>query len=210
VLASCHGPTAPRQPQALADHTSTSDALVQVLLPSSFRHISYEWEVFLVNVLTSCIRLESCPQHSIIQIVLQIPSNDGSVLAACVHASVSALMDASVELNYLPVAISCVINTPTETNNSDKQKEFCLDPTLVEEEQEKSGSLTMVVVGAEEKCTQMGAIHTSGIRATVQDIMKCWSMAQQAASAVTTFWRLALTHKHKQHAQTLFAGVINS
>ena len=208
VMASCHGPTAPRQAQMLADQTDTAEALVQVLLPSSFRHQSAEWEVFLVNVLTACINIESVPPHSMIQIVLQIPSHDGGVLAACVHAAVSALMDASVELNYLPVAVSCLIFTSDGEGGQDDEKVFAIDPTLEEEQLQETGLLTMVVVDHDNDAPGMGAVHTSGIRASPEDFIQCWNMAQKASSAVKTFWRLAVAHKHERHAETLFAGVL--
>lgn len=210
-MASCHGPTAPRQAQMLADATSSSSVLVQVLLPGSLQHGS-EWEVFLVNVLSSCIREESCPPHSMIQIVIQVPSNDGSVLAACVHASVSALMDASIELNHLPVAITCFMSPNANPEQERETTQYGLDPTLLEEEEEDAGLLTMVVVSSSSQSdttksiARMGAMHSSGLKASIENIMKCWNMAQQASTAVIAFWRLALTHKHERHAQTLFAG----
>ncbi|KAL7563273.1 hypothetical protein ACA910_016636 [Epithemia clementina (nom. ined.)] len=223
VMASCHGPTAPRQAQTLVstvdDNNNYSgipgnhnnNVLVQVLLPGSLRHSS-EWEVFLTNVLSGCVRSEACPPDSIIQIVLQIQSDDGSVLAACVHASVSALMDASIEINYLPVAINCVIFA------GKKKHSLVLDPTLAQEEQDDAGLLTLVVVhlageggrnrknDSSSSSSKMGGLWTSGIRAGPEQILQCWKIAKDASAAVTTFWRMALNHKHQHHAKTLFSG----
>ena len=214
VLASCHGPTAPRQAQTLSsvmhdnDNSSSNknnnNVIVQVLLPGNLRHSS-EWEVFLTNVLSGCVTTENCPGNSVIQIVIQVQSDDGSVLPACVHASVSALMDASIELNYLPVAITCLIS-----GNQD----YWLDPTLMDEDQEQSGLLTMVVVnrcgGKDALSPKIGGIWSSGTRLSAEDILKCWNLAVKASSAVTAFWRMAFNHKHQQHAKTLFAGENNS
>lgn len=219
VLASCHGPAAPRQAQLPTTKTSTTtdrhnNVVVQVLLPGSLRHAS-EWEVFLTNVLSACVCSEACPPNSIIQIVLQIQSDDGSVLAACVHAAVSALMDASVELNYLPVAVSCCLISTAKIEDVVGVVGVDLDPPLALEEQGSHvGLVTLVVVpptphGGNDRAARprLGGMWTSGIRAKPEHILQCWNMAQEASLAVTAFWRMALNHKHQQHAQTLFSGM---
>ena len=139
ILASVHGPIAPRQV-----HNENNDhGLVSVIIKSGSHVGTYEreWEQFIVQQLISCIRIEQYPR-CVISIIVQLLTVDGSVLSAIVHACVMALMDASIEMNYLPIAISCCITKTTTTtttdvdnnnNNNTKSSRIQLDPSNDEE-----------------------------------------------------------------------------
>lgn len=118
-----------------------------------------EYGQFLHDTLTACIDNSQFPR-CVIEIVLQVIQADGSLLACLLHASVAALMDAGIDLLYLPVATTCLVvlspqpsaaaaavaedvsmdghdddptTTTTTTTTKTKSSKILLDPTSAEE-----------------------------------------------------------------------------
>jgi 3' exoribonuclease family, domain 1 len=171
VLVAVHGPVAPRQPQ----YESSTGCLVSVVIKSNNNSMSTsstyntEWETFLTQQLTACIIRELYPR-CVISVMVQILHDDGSVLATALHAAVSALLDATIEMKYLPTAVTCFrgynggggfgggamgITTTTGSNSvnnnsnsgtpTTRMSAICLDPTF-DEEQSASAVLVLVFV----------------------------------------------------------------
>jgi ribonuclease PH len=178
-----HGPIAPRLPQ----HES-ENAVVSVIIKSGNLSSTYEreWEDFLQNVLSNAIMTSSYPR-SVIQLVLQIILADGSVLATALHAAVSALLDAGIEMNVLPTAITCSMGGDS----------IRLDPSAEEEQ----GGGTIVLVTANDKVL---SCFTSNIQVSLDRLLQCCTLAHRASPAITAFWRLAVEQKVKREAQTLW------
>jgi ribonuclease PH len=213
VLASVHGPLAARQTL----HEQADRAIVSVVIKSgasssnsasSSASITYEreWEHVLTQVLQAAIATDAYPR-SVIQIVLQILSADGSVLAACVHAAVSALMDAAIELVFLPAASTCLIHKNEESRLQQEDGDtdataaaISLDPSALEEQ----SAGTMVVVTTPEN--RILATHTSFVDDSVQTLLQCCSIAGRAGAAVIAFWRLVMEQKATREAQTIWAS----
>jgi exosome complex component RRP46 len=182
VLAAVHGPIAPRA----AQHEKP-DATLSVLLKSGNDNLQ-EWELLLTNVLTSSIQISAYPR-SVIQIVLQIVQEDGSVLAACLHAAVSALMDAGIHMMFLPTATTCLV-----TNDGIIQ----LDPIR---EEEQIGSVVVLVTSSDS--TLLGS-YTSKLNTSLDTLLQCLQVAFRARSAVIAFWRLVIEQKTTRECQTLW------
>ena len=201
VLASVHGPLAPR----LAHHERET-AVVSVVIKSGNSSsggdgpaptYEREWEHVLTTALSSAIVVESYPR-SVVQIVIQILSADGSLLAACLHAAVSALLDAGVELRFLPTASTCLLHS-ADGDSAMEATTVSLDPTSQEEQ---SAGTVVIVTTPDNKIL---ASHTSFVEASMETILKCCSVACRAGPAVIAFWRLVLEQKATREAQTLWA-----
>lgn len=185
VLAAVHGPQAPRQPQY-----ELPQAVVSVCLKSATGSVTLEreWEDFLQHTLTACIVVQDYAA-SVIQVVIQILTDDGSVLGACLHATVAALMDAGIDMVSLPVATTCVVDDGPVR----------LDPTRDEEK-----SAGTIVIASETPGKVLGC-HTNGIQTDMTKILQCCRVAEKAVPAVTAFWRLAIEQRTTRESQTLWA-----
>jgi ribonuclease PH len=200
VLAGVHGPISPRQ----AQHEGADAAAVSVVIKSgtiadasgsSSGGIggSAEYENFVTKQLAACILTERYPR-TVISIVLQVLGGDGSVLAALLHAAVSALMDAGVEMKVLPVAVTCSCRVGGT-------RELRLDPTW-EEEQASQGVLVFVFADQ----ALLGFQSTGCLRLSATDVLTCSATALRAVPAVKVFWRLAIEQKTIRESQTLWSS----
>lgn len=184
VLAAVHGPTAPRQSQ----YESSHGCIVSLVIKSGSGGCIYdtEWESFLTQQLSACIVRESYPRCAI-SIVLQIINDDGSVLAAALHAAVSALIDATIEMKYLPTAITCYSRVKTLPNSVDGT--IALDPTNNEEE---SAQAVLLLVFLPNSDSLIGCYTTAALRQSSKQLIKCCKTAVLAIPALQAFWRLAI------------------
>ena len=223
VMAAVYGPIAPQH----MSREQASGAIVSVLIKSGKNTnssnsgsntgtsqgatsllVEQEWIALLTNVLSSAIDTSQHPR-TVIEIVLQIIQDDGSVLGCLCHAAVAALMDAGVELLYLPVATTCLVMTMTENSTNGKHM---LDPTLAEEEQENAAQIVLVTdpnsnqKGQKQQDSQILACHTIGSNtASIEQLLSCIPLAARASPAVTAFWRLAVEQKVTRESQTLWS-----
>jgi exosome complex component RRP46 len=198
VLAAVHGPIAPRQVQHESSNSNGgAGALVSVVIKSGNAATTAtttsaydpEWEAFLTQQLSACVVSENYPR-SVISIVLQIVNADGSVLAVALHAAVSALMDAGIEMNWLPTAVTCCCYK----DGSGDGDTIRLDPT-VEEEQAAQAVLVLVFapntnIGGDGNL--LGCHTTASMRKSVVQVLNCCTTAARAVPAIQAFWRLAI------------------
>jgi ribonuclease PH len=198
VLASVHGPIAPIY---MAKEKSTT--LMSLLIKSSdAKESTHEYKTFLTNVLTNCICVENHPR-TVIQVVLQIIQTDGSLLSSLLHAAVAALMDAGIDLLYLPVATTCLIPSFSQT--------ILLDPCLAEEQESDNSILILVVNGSSSSSASSSqtknvlASHTIGAGVSLNRFLSCQQIASKAFSAIPAFWRLAIEQKVTRESQTLWS-----
>jgi ribonuclease PH len=211
ALASVQGPVAPRLPQ----HENPGGAVVSVIVKSpssssssssSNRTYELEWEQILTRVLFRAIVTELYPR-TVIQIVVQILTIDGSVLAVVLHAAVSALMDAGIELRYLPTATTCLY-VPTSGAGSSSSDSILLDPSAEEEQGRDSGTVVVVTQSGDEESVL--AIHTSNACLLAHSLLQCCKLAHRTSPAIVAFWRLVLKQKAAREAQTLWSGAASS
>lgn len=200
VLASVHGPLAPRQAAQEREM-----AVISVVIKSGTSSVSgggdgsansalltyeREWEHVLTTALSSAVVREAYPR-TVIQIVIQVLSADGSILSSCLHAAVSALLDAGVELRYLPTASTCLIG-------KDAAGTIALDPTAHEEQ----SAGTMVIIATPDD--RILATHTSFVGASAETLLQCCTLARRAGPAIIAFWRLVMEQKAMREAQTIW------
>jgi exosome complex component RRP46 len=196
VLAAVHGPIAPRQSQ----NESSSGCIVSIVIKSGNGGTSdVEWESFLTQQINECIVRESYPR-CVISIILQIINDDGSILAASLHAAASALLDANIEMKYLPTAIACFSrnkSTSTSTNNT-----IALDPNTNEEESAQS---VILFVFLPSSGSLIGCYTTASLRHSSNQLISCCKIAALAVPAVQSFWRLAIEKVTLQsyHSQSI-------
>jgi ribonuclease PH len=199
VLAAVYGPIAPQNMNNEEDV-----GVVSVVIKSGMAdNGNYENEMseFLTQVLSSCIDVSLFPR-CIIEVVLQIIQSDGSLLSCLLHGAIAALMDAGVDLLYLPVATTCLVRTPS-ANNADKSI-IRLDPTLSEEQEERDSSIIVLVNEQRNPDAILGS-HTLGSGISLDNLLACTQIASKACSAVPTFWRLAMEQKLNRESQTLWS-----
>ena len=133
VMAAVYGPLAPQNMTKEKEHS-----IVSILIKSGKTGqatLESEWVEFLANVLSSCIDRSMYPR-SVVEVVLQIIQADGSLLSCLLHASIAALMDAGVDLLYLPVATTCLVKQDLSSIH--------LDPTSSEEEEANTTVIVLV------------------------------------------------------------------
>ncbi|GAX26833.1 exosome complex component RRP46 [Fistulifera solaris] len=186
VLAAVHGPIAPRI--AMEEHAEAFR--IQVVIQTSSSNCS-EWEAFLTRILTSCCCTQLYPR-CILSITIHVLSHDGSILAAALHAAVSALMDAGIEMRTLPVGVTCLLLNP----------DILLDPTQVEEDE--SASLMLVLENSD--ADQILACYSSSsLNQSIHNILKCSVVAARVSQAISAFWRIAVESKVKRQCETIFS-----
>lgn len=177
VLAAVHGPIAPR----IAAEEHADKCLIQVVIQTG---AFAEWEAFLTRILTACCYTRLYPR-CVVSITLHFISQDGSVLAAALHAAVSALMDAGIEMQTLPVGVTCLLVPSMMTTM------IQLDPTQVEEDE--AASVVMVLTDTD----KLVSCHSSCLNASMDTILRCSALASNVSQAVTAFWRIAIETKVK-------------
>ena len=196
VLAAVHGPIAPRQSQ----HESSSGCIVSLVIKfGSGGACDTEWESFLTQQLNACIVRESYPR-CVISIILQIVNDDGSTLAASLHAAASALLDANIEMKYLPTAITCFNWNKSAATSSNGT--IVLDPTISEEE---SAQAVIVLVFFPSSDLLIGCYTTASLRQSSNQLISSCKIAALAVPAIQAFWRLAIEKVTLQsyHPQSL-------
>ena len=165
-----------------------------------------EWEPLLRDVLERCIHVQQYPR-SIIQIVCHVLSNDGSVLAACLHASVAALMDAGVAMRQLPTAVA--IRVVCKNPDDNESFHLSLDPdTELEQDMDRSpheestALLCLIVAATASSCADKDddklavlAAHCRGGRAPLAVWPTAIGLAERARPALTNFMKMALQQK---------------
>lgn len=199
VLASVHGPAAPRQASLEQPHAQVS-VVVAGRSTENLATDQEEWEPLLRGILESCIHVEWYPR-SVVQVICHVLSNDGSVLAACVHAAVAALMDGGVAMRQLPTAAAVRV-----MHRSDGTYHLSLDPDTEQEQdadqspKEEPSALICLIVAQD--ITQNGedvfttlAAHSRGGRAPLAIWGTATSLAERARPALTNFMKMALQRK---------------
>lgn len=197
VLAAVYGPIAPQIMAKERGDTSIISVVLKsgggtsVLLESS---LEAEYKHFLTRILSSAIDGGQYPR-TVIEIVLQVIQSDGSLLSCLLHAAVAALVDAGVDMLYLPVATTCLV-----VGGSSK---ILLDPVSSEEEEEERNSV-LVLVNEVNQPTKILASHTVGEGLSLDRFLSCQHVASRACSAIPAFWRLAIEQKVTRESHTLW------
>lgn len=205
VMAAVHGPLAP-----LNMAKEEENAVVSVVIKSGRQEklsaVEFEWSEFLCTVLSACIERKRYPR-SVVEIVLQIIQADGSVLSSLLHAAVAALMDAGVEMLYLPVATTCLVHDVFDDDASRVKltsSAIYLDPSQAEEEDPNTSIL--VLVNESSQPDKILGSHSLGRGLALEKLLSCIQVATKAGPAIVAFWRLAVEQKVTRESQTLWSN----
>jgi ribonuclease PH len=182
VLAAIHGPIASRLP-----HQERADrCVVSVSIKADWA--VPDWEILVKRVLSCCIRCEQYPR-CVISVVLQVLHSDGSELAAMIQAAVSALLDASIDMHVLPVAVtvhpSSLILDPSNRDGGDTEG-------------------VVFVFGANSQIIACTGIFVEANQ-HAGGWLECCQRAERAVPAIRGFWRLVMEQKLEREANTLWA-----
>ncbi|VEU42119.1 unnamed protein product [Pseudo-nitzschia multistriata] len=201
VLAAVYGPIAPQNMNNEGDVGKVS----VVIKSGKADNGTYENEMgkFLTETISSCVDVSRFPR-CIIEVVLQIIQSDGSLLGCLLHGAVAALMDAGVDLLYLPVATTFLVRSIQSGANATTASKVRLDPTSAEEEEERDSSI-IVLVNEQRRPERILGSHTVGSGIDLDELLSCVQIASKACSAIPTFWRLAIEQKLKRESQTLWS-----
>ena len=195
VLAAVYGPIAP-QNMNQEDDVGLVSVVIKSGKAEDNSHYETELGDFVTKILTSCVDTSRFPR-CIIEVVLQIIQSDGSLLACLLHGAVAALMDAGIDLLYLPVATTCLVGANGKAS-------IRLDPTSVEEEEERESSI-IILVNEERNPEKILGSHTVGSGTSLDDLLACIQIASKACKAIPAFWRLAMEQKLNRESQTLWS-----
>jgi ribonuclease PH len=182
VLAAVHGPMAPR----IAQNEDAAQCVISVSIKTMDMAVP-DWEIFIQRVLTACIQTHLYPR-CVIAVTLQILHADGSELAALLHAAVSALLDASIDLHVLPVAVTVHPQTLT------------LDPSNSHGGTDDAVVSVFGTDGQILACTGLFGVSGNG-----GGWLECCQRAERAVPAIRGFWRLVAEQKMERESQTLWA-----
>jgi exosome complex component RRP46 len=190
-----------------------------------------ELEHIIQRSISSCV-LTSLYPRSIIEIVLQVLKEDGSVVSAAFNAAVIALMDANIGFLCVPIATTCLVYHNSAVVN--------LDPTAEEETNSSNdGNATLVVLitaakpqnhAVDNQCGEkqdaviasltvprlsVGKASRNGTTTEINTINKNRFMSQQAymssiqasfraSKAILEFIRMAVEVKVSRESKTVF------
>ena len=208
ILAAVYGPIAPRN-----EARSNRDiATVSCIFPSKRTHASSMsnqegLEQFVSNTLSSCICVENYPR-SMIEIVFEVLTSDGSVLSSAIQAGVLALMDAGIQMKQIPVAITCLVDPSGQENGDDYLMNILLDPTAEEEERENCGTVVIVNGWNGENGNDIISTYTKnfvGTRALSKHILACMELASRASGTTVNFMRIVIKQKVEREGHTLWS-----
>lgn len=184
-----------------------------------------ELEHIIQRSISSCV-LTSLYPRSIIEIVLQVLKEDGSVVSAAFNAAVIALMDANIGFLCVPIATTCLVYHNSADIN--------LDPTAEEEtnpSNHDNATLVVLITAAkhavDNQCgdaviasltvprLSVGKATRNGTKTEINTIDNNRFMSQQAymssiqasfraSKAIMEFIRMAVEVKVSKESKTVF------
>ena len=189
VLAAVYGPIAPQNMTK-----EKEEGIVSVLIKSGkTEQVTLEYKKIITDLLSSCIDTSLYPR-SVVEVVLQVIQLDGSLVSCLLHAAIAALIDAGVDLLYLPVATTCLVMKDDSS--------IFLDPILSEEEEENNSII--VLINESSQPSKILGSHTLGAGVSLDRFLSCQQVASRACPAIPAFWRLAVEQKVTRESQTLW------
>ena len=117
----------------------------------------------------------SVNKHVIPQVIVQVESEDGAILAVMKNALCLALMDAGLPMRSMFAGVSCV---------QQENEELMWDPTA-EEEEESTAQYTFVYENSKNNVIY---VHCTG-ESTIEQYMLALQKSRQVATEVFGFYR---------------------
>eukprot|EP00560_Eucampia_antarctica_P006068 CAMPEP_0197824876 /NCGR_PEP_ID=MMETSP1437-20131217/2079_1 /TAXON_ID=49252 ORGANISM="Eucampia antarctica, Strain CCMP1452" /NCGR_SAMPLE_ID=MMETSP1437 /ASSEMBLY_ACC=CAM_ASM_001096 /LENGTH=274 /DNA_ID=CAMNT_0043424679 /DNA_START=3 /DNA_END=827 /DNA_ORIENTATION=- len=228
VLAAVYGPVAPRMSNRELPDRAMISVVWKQQSAASYGATERELERFVVDALTCCIQVRDHPR-TVIQVVLQVITADGSVLSTAINAAVMAILDTGIiAMKSMPIASTILLlpshppnNNTNDNNNNNNSQSLCLDPVAEEESSAESSAVVLVTTtnnnnnnnnndnnnnNKQQSNTNVVASMTFGPLSSLESYLACIEAASRTSQAVVAFIRLAMEQKVTREAQTLWSN----
>lgn len=121
---------------------------------------------------------------------------DGSVLGACIHAAVAALLDAGIEMKLLPIAVTCAVCNGDCSGMSGA--DFVLDP--VSEEEDRS-----IVVILDSRKKFLSCHSSSSLRISKESLVSSQQLAENVVPAIRAFFQMVMEQRTERESKTIWS-----
>lgn len=214
VLAAVFGPASPRIPS----RERSNDAIISVVFKhgtkassadntsnalSGYGATERELERFIGDALVACVAVDKYPR-TVIEVVIQVIKSDGSLLSTALNAATLALMDASIQMNSLPIGTTCLVKNNNDSGSGsdiDVVDEMKFDPCADDESSQDYSIIILATDSAREgviASMTLGSFQLSSFLSSVEG-------ASRASKAVLAFMRIAIEQKVTREAKTLWS-----
>jgi ribonuclease PH len=217
ILAAVFGPAAPRA----VSRARNNEATVAVVFKygskisssttdsSKSYHPGYgtnerELERFIGDALQGCIDTRSYPR-TIIEVVIQVMSADGSVLSSAINAAVLALMDAGVRMNRIPIGTTCLVKC------FDTNADILFDPSAEEESNDEYAAIVLATSDNDDidnggnSSVRVISSLTFG-QFQLESFLACIEGSGRASKAIMAFMRVVQEQKVVRESKTLWSS----
>jgi len=227
VLAAVYGPASSTR------ELSNSYALISVVVKQGAKGSNTgglicdakELEYIIQRSLSACVLMSDYPR-SVIEVVVQVLKEDGSIVSTAFNAAVLALMDAGIAFRNVPIATTCVVSNgetitldpcaeeeTLSTNNNDNTAVVILVTTTTNSKDGKKDelvtSLTLPILPVS-RASAAGEDSNSQIDRSFMTQMSFVASIEasfRASRAVIEFMRMAVGIKVSNEAQTVFLPI---
>lgn len=218
ILAAVFGPAAPRA----VSRARNNEATVAVVFKygskissssttdgSKSYHPGYgtnerELERFIGDALQGCIETRSYPR-TIIEVVIQVMSADGSVLSSAINAAVLALMDAGVRMNRIPIGTTCLVKC------FDTGANILFDPSAEEESNDEYAAIVLATTenddiddGGDSSVRVISSLTFGQFQ--LESFLACIEGSGRASKAIMAFMRVVQEQKVVRESKTLWSS----
>mmetsp|Transcript_4991 Transcript_4991/g.6449 ORF Transcript_4991/g.6449 Transcript_4991/m.6449 type:complete len:245 (+) Transcript_4991:225-959(+) len=208
ILAAVFGPASPKIPSkersneamicvvfkhgttkaSSADNTSTA--------VMGYGATERELERFIADALISCVAVDKYAR-TVIEVVIQVITADGSLVSTALNAAGLALMDAGIEMKSVPIGTTCLV----KSNGSDNYDEIIFDPSAKNESSEDHSVIILATDSVRE-----GVIASMNFgNFQLNNFLACVEGSSRASKAVLAFMRIVIEQKVTREAKTLWS-----
>lgn len=148
-----------------------------------------ERELFIRKTVEEAVIVTHYPR-CLVSVVIQVLSDDGSVLSAATNGVALALINAGIDMIGLPASTTCAISPNNGT--------ILLDPTLIEEESALATTCITTI------STRKGILCSKTIgKLTSDEYFACAEASARGNAAVQAFARMSIELLVKREAEVL-------
>lgn len=154
-----------------------------------------EYEAILRTAMEQAI-ISTLHPRTLIQIVVQVMNDDGSLLSAAINATCLALLDAGIPMRSLIAGVDLAIVASTTTTTT-----VLLDPTKEEETREGAVSLSFGFASGRSGESDVASSSSGGVvwrtkgLLREEEFMSCSSAARKATQKLFSYFQLSLSRR---------------
>ncbi|SAM04316.1 hypothetical protein [Absidia glauca] len=138
------------------------------------------------------IILSGMMPRTLIEIVVQIEKDDGSVLSAAVNGIGLALLDAGLPMKYMPASVTCMVDKSTD--------EIMVDPTA----QELENAASSHIFAFDSTSSKSHVLLSNSIgQFSEQQYFACHDLCFEAVDKIQGFLRVSIESKKEKEYQQI-------